>query len=178
MIAERALVQQVAAAVRRHVILDRTVVEVLLTVGEEHPELLAEPTGLGQHDLGLGPGQVGAEPDGQRAELGVATHVRPLDAEVGHTGAPVLDRGIAHVRAVTHVDLGDRVAEGSRELRRGPSLDERHLRARLHDDQRVREDRRSVGVEVDEGLQRQIDLGVLRHVQEGAAGAERRVQRR
>ena len=52
-------------------ILHRPVVEVLGLVGEEHAEHLAEPTGLGQDGLGLRPRERGAEPNGERTELGV-----------------------------------------------------------------------------------------------------------
>ena len=48
--------------------------------------------------------------------------------------------------------------------------------APLGDEQRVGEDRGAVGVEVREGLQRQVDRDVGRDVEEGAAGPERAVQ--
>ena len=119
-----------------------------------------------------------AEPDRQRTEVGVAADTRPLDGQVGHARAPLLDRGVSHVRAVAHHDLDDGVGERAPEVRRRVAVDERDLRAALGDQQRVREHRRALGVEVGERLQRQLDRHVGGHVEERAAGSERRVQRR
>ena len=112
-------------------------------VGEEQPQLLAEAARLRQEDLGLRARQVGAEPDRERAQVGVAAHPRALHCEMRHAGAPVLDGGVAHVRAVAHEDLGDGVAEGARELGRCVAIDEGQLGARFHHDERVGEDRRA-----------------------------------
>jgi hypothetical protein len=58
------------------------------------------------------------------------------------------------------------------------AVDERDLRAGLHDDEGVREDGGPLVVEVREGLDRELDRGVPRDVKERAAGSERGMERR
>ena len=63
LVTKGSLVEEIAGAVRRGVILDRPVIEVLRAVGEEDPQLLGEPTGLSQQDLVLDARELGSEPD-------------------------------------------------------------------------------------------------------------------
>ena len=102
----------------RHVVLQGPMVEVLMLVGEEHPEQLAEPSRLREDGLDLRARERGTEPDRERAEVGVATDARPLHRQMRHPVAPLLDRGVSHVRAVADDDLGDRVGECAPEIRR------------------------------------------------------------
>ena len=99
----------------------------------------------------------------------------PLHAEVGHAGAPVLDRRVPDARAVPDDDLGDRVRERVRQVGRRVAVDERHRRVRAHDDQGMREHGGVVRVQIRQRLQRQLDLHAVGDVQERPAGAERAV---
>ncbi len=94
-----------------------------------------------------------------------------------HAGPPFLQRHVADVGTVAHVDLGDGVTEGTAERRRSEAVDERHLGAAPDHHQGVREHRGPVGVDVGEGLQRQRHRHIRRHVEERAARAEGTVER-
>ena len=61
--------------------------------------------------------------------------------------------------------------------RRGAALDVVHVRALVDDDQGPLELAHVLGVDPEVGLQRDVDLHALRHVDEGAAGPHRGVQR-
>ena len=129
-IAQRALVQQVARAVRCDVVLDRTVVEVLLAVGEEDPEHLAEAAGLGQHRSRprCAPGR--RRSPAQRADLGVTAHPRPLHRQVGHARCPSPgSRRSGHAPRRPPRSRSRRCEKARVEVRRGVPVDERHLGA-------------------------------------------------
>ena len=103
----------------------------------------------------------------------------PLGVEVEDVLRPVLDGRVARLRAFLDEDLDDgRVHRVDRVGLRGAALDVVHLGALVGDDQRVLEGALVGALHAEVGLQRQVDLHVLGHVEERAAGPDRAVQRR
>ncbi len=83
------------------------------------------------------------------------------------------------MRALAHEELdGARVEVGHVVLGRGAALDEVQVGVVLHHDERVLELPGALGVQAEVALQREVQLDALRHVDEGAAGPHRAVQRR
>ena len=101
-----------------------------------------------------------------------------LGDQVVHVGRPVLDGGVPAVRAGLHDDLDHRgVQRVGRVDRRGAAFHVVHAGALVHDDQRPLELAHVLGVDPEVGLQRDLHVHVLRHVDETAAGPHRGVQR-
>ena len=102
-----------------------------------------------------------------------------LGDEVVDVRRPVLDRRVAAAAALLDDDLHDRrVQRVGRVDRRGAALDVVHVGALVDDDQRALELAHVLRVDPEVGLQRQLDLHALRHVDERAARPDGRVQRR
>ena len=145
------------------------------------------------------------EGDGQRLAAGVLAHQvdgrvlhRDLGADVAvdplHRRAllaggalgdqvvdvvrPVLDGRVAAAGALLHDDLHDRAVQRVGGVdRRGAALDVVHVGALVDDDQRPLELAHVLGVDPEVGLQRDLDVHALRHVDERAARPDRGVQR-
>jgi hypothetical protein len=112
-------------------------------------------------------------------DRGVGMGVGPLGHEVVDVVRPVLDRGVADLRARQGDDLHDRGVERVRGVDgRSAALDVVDLGALVHDDQRPLELTGVLGVDAEVGLERQRDLDALRHVHERAARPDRAVQGR
>ncbi len=101
----------------------------------------------------------------------------PLGDEVVHVVRPVLDRRVPDAGVLLHDDLDDgRVQRVRRVDRRGAALDVVHVGALVGDDQRSLELAHVLGVDPEVGLQRDLDVDALGHVDERAAGPDRGVQ--
>ena len=108
---------------------------------------------------------------------GVPVEAGALHREVGHAVAVLLEGDVADPAARAGDDLDDRVRQRVGQVRRGVPVDERHLGPDARHDQRVREDRRPVGVDPGEGLEREPHLHLVRDVQERAPCGRRRAGR-
>ena len=145
------------------------------------------------------------EGDGQRLATGVLAHEvdgrvlhRDLGADVAvdplHRGAlftggafgdevvdvvrPVLDGRVPHAGVLLDDDLHDRGVQRVAGVdRRGAALDVVNVGALVGDDQRPLELAHVLGVDAEVGLQRDVDVDARGHVDEGAAGPHRRVER-
>ena len=161
----------------------------------------------GVHHLGAGVLvlALARERDGQRLAAGVLAHqvdggvlhrqlgadvaVDPLHRRAGLAGGPlgdqvvdvvrpVLDGRVAAAAALLHDDLDDRGVQRVRAVdRRGAALDVVHVGVLVDDDQGPLELAHVLGVDPEVGLQRDVDVHALRHVDERAAGPHRGVQR-
>ena len=91
---------------------------------------------------------------------------------------PVLDRRVAAAGALLHDDLDHGGVQRVRLVdRRRTALDVVHVGVLVDDDQGPLELAHVLGVDPEVGLQRDLHLHALRHVDERAAGPDRRVQR-
>src|SRR6202044_466003 len=102
----------------------------------------------------------------------------PLGDQVVDVVRPVLDGGVAATTAGLDDDLHYRRVQRIRLVdRRGTTFDVVHVGALVDDDQRALELAHVLGVDPEVGLQRDLHVHALRHVDEGAAGPGRGVQR-
>ena len=103
--------------------------------------------------------------------------VGPLGDEVVDVVRPVLDRGVADLRAGQRNDLHHRSVESIRGVDRGgTALDVVDLGPFVHDDQRPLELAGVLRVDAEIGLQRQRDLDAFGHVHERSAGPDRAIE--
>src|SRR5581483_11497687 len=177
-IAERALEREVRGRVRRDVLLERVVVQVLLAVREVRPgdtrrradarEVVPDPD--------LPP--VRAEAAGDPVQLGVALDPRVVRREVPGVAREVLERDVLELRALADEELGDRVRV-ARQLgrRRGVLLDQREPRAGLGHDEQPPEERAPLGRVPHANVERLLELDALRDDDEQAVLPERGVVR-
>ncbi len=109
---------------------------------------------------------------------GAGLGLGPLGDQVVDVVRPVLDRRVAAAAALLHDDLDDRRVQRVRAVdRRGAALDVVHVGVLVDDDQRALELAHVLGVDPEVGLQRDLDVHALRHVDERPAGPDRGVQR-
>src|ERR1700733_375783 len=122
-------------------------------------------------DLGA---DVAVDPLHRRALVGD----RALGDEVVDVVRPVLDGRVAAAGVLLDDDLDDRgVQRVGLVDRRGAALDVVHVGALVDDDQGALELAHVLGVDPEVGLQRDLDVHALRHVDEGPAGPGGGVQR-
>src|SRR5690606_955412 len=140
---------------------------------------------------GLALGVLAHEVDGRvlHRHLGADVAVDPLHgrALVGHGALgdqvvdvvrPVLDGRVAAAGVLLDDDLDDRGVQRVRLVdRRGAALDVVHVGTLVDDDQGPLELAHVLGVDPEVGLERDLHVHALRHVDEGAAGPHGRVQR-
>ena len=145
-------------------------IEVLPRTGEgDAGELHAGVIAL-EDAHGVQAADVGAEGAGYPLDSAALLDKRALGVEVIHILRPVLDCGIAELCALLHEQLdAARVEVCNVVLRRGTSLDEVQACALVHDDERVLELPRALGVEAEVGLEGYRQMHSLRHVHERAA---------
>ncbi len=118
--------------------------------------------------------QVAVDPLHQRIAVGHG----PLGHQVVDVVGPVLDRRVAAAGAAADDDLDHgRVQALGRVHRGGAALDVMHLGPFVDDDQRPLELAHVLGVDAEIGLQRELDLHALGHVDERAARPDGRVER-
>ena len=104
-----------------------------------------------------------------------SSHARALGVEVVHVLRPVLDGRVAQVRVLADEQLHSaRVQVRHVVLRRAAALDEVQVGAVFHDDERVLELARALRVQAEVALQREVELGALRHVHEASRRTTRR----
>ena len=100
----------------------------------------------------------------------------PLGHQVVDVVRPVLDGRVTAAGVLLHDDFDDRAVQRvGRVDRRGAALDVVHVRALVDDDQRPLELAHVLGVDPEVGLQRDLDLHALGHVDERPAGPHRAV---
>src|SRR5437867_2715516 len=92
----RALVQKIARGPRSHVVLERSMVDVLVAVPEVQAEHLARAAVLGQQALDLRPGQRATEGDAEPSQVRVARDASPLNGQVRDPIAPLLEDDVTH----------------------------------------------------------------------------------
>ena len=103
---------------------------------------------------------------------------RALGDEVVDVVRPVLDGRVAAAAALLHDDLDDRGVQRVGAVdRRGAALDVVHVGVLVDDDQRALELAHVLGVDPEVGLQRDLDVHALGHVDERAARPHGGVQR-
>ena len=104
------------------------------------------------------------------------------DGALGHqvvdVGAPVLDRRVAAAGALLDDDLDHRAVQAVARIdRRGAAFHIVHAGAFFDDDQRALELAHVLGVDAEVGLQRDVHMDALGHVDEAAAAPHRAVER-
>ena len=109
----------------------------------------------------------------------IAVGHRPLGDQVVNVVGPVLNRRVPAASAALDDDLDHRRVQALARIHRGrAALDVMHLGPFVDDDQRPLELPHLLGVDAEIGLQRELDLHALRHVDERAARPDGRVERR
>ena len=133
---------------------------------------------------GLALGVLAHQPDGRvlHGDLGADVAVDPLHGgalvadgalgdEVVHVVGPVLDRRVAAAGALLHDDLDDGGVQRVRGVDgRRAALDVVHVGTLVDDDQRALELAHVLGVDSEVGLERDLDVHALGHVDERPAG--------
>ena len=110
---------------------------------------------------------------------GVFVGHRPLGHQVVDVVGPVLDRGVAAAGMLLDHDFDHgRVQAFGRVHRGGAAFDVVHFGPFVHDDQRPLKLAHVLGVDAEIGLQRELDLHALGHVDERTARPDGRVERR
>lgn len=141
---------------------------------------------------GLALGVLAHQVDGRvlHGDLGADVAVDPLHGralvrhgalgdQVVDVVRPVLDRRVAAAAALLHDDLDHRGVQGVRGVdRRRTTLDVVDVGVLVDDDQRPLELAHVLRVDTEVGLERNLDVHTLRHVDERASGPHRGVQRR
>ena len=118
--------------------------------------------------------QIAVDPFHQGAFVG---H-RPLGDQIVNVVGPILNRGVATAGVLLDDDLDHgRVQAFGGVHRRGTAFDVVDLGPFVDDDQRPFELAHVLGVDAEVGLQGKFDLHALGHVDERAAGPDRRVER-
>ena len=151
---------------------------VLALAGERDRERLALGVLAHQVDGGVLHGHLGADVavDPLHGRAGLAG--RALGDEVVDVVRPVLDRRVAAAAALLHDDLDHRGVQRVAAVdRRGAALDVVHVGVLVDDDQGPLELAHVLGVDPEVGLQRDVDVHARRHVDEGATGPHRGVER-
>ena len=151
---------------------------VLAGTGEGHRQRLAGGALAEQVAGGVLHGDLGADVAVDPLHPAALVHGGPLGHQVVDVVGPVLDGRVADVGVLLHDDLDDRGVQRVAAVdRRGAALDVVHRRALVGDDQRPLELAHVLGVDAEVGLQRDVDLHALGHVDERAAGPDRGVER-
>ena len=119
-----------------------------------------------------------AERAGDPLDLALVVHAGALGVQVVHVLRPVLDGRITQVRALAHEELhGARVQVGHVVLRCRATLDEVQVGVVLHDDERVFELTRALGIQAEVALEGEVELRAGGHVDERAAAPHRAMER-
>ena len=182
MVLDRALEQQIAARVRRAVVLEGAEVEHLFAVTEVDGGEVAVAALAVERRLAAQPCVVAAERDRGGTERRVAPDVRALERDLPRVRAVLLYRHVPDVRAVADDQLHDCVDEvlGSRGVGVGGAEPVEHgdLGRLAGDDEGVREARESVALAPVQDDDRLVDDDARWDLHHRAAGEEGVVQHR
>ena len=105
LVAQSPLEQQVGRGVRPDVVLQGTEIERLLTGAKEQTLQVRARARSFQHGLHSQPGQVTTQGNIDHLQARVAAEMKSLIGELPGLDAPVLQRDVAHVRALFEEDL-------------------------------------------------------------------------
>ncbi len=176
--ARHRLGDDVGGGVRRHVDHLGAGVLVLALAGEGDRQGLALGVLAHQVDGRVLHGDLGADVAVDPLHGRALVRHGALGDQVVDVVRPVLDGRVAAAAALLDDDLHDRRVQRVRGVdRRGAALDVVDVGVLVDDDQRPLELAHVLGVDPEVGLERDVDVDTLRHVDEGAAGPHGRVQR-